>query len=70
MPPRVTLTRKDLDPMKCGIPGCECPGPLVFTSRCHASGTVTVEYDWRTGLLAITCALCLKHMCTIRVAEQ
>lgn len=62
------VTRRDLDPLKCGTKGCGCAGPLFLTPKCHPNHALTVEYDWTTGRLRIACATCELHVCTIAVA--
>lgn len=65
----MALTRKQLDPMKCGTPGCGCSGPLVLTAKCHMGTPVTATYDWTTGMLTIQCSVCKRHVATIEVAK-
>ena len=62
------LTRRELDPMKCGTPGCDCAGPLILSARCHLKKGLLVEYDWTTGLLTIACVVCRRPVCAIAVA--
>jgi len=69
MPNVMVLTRTQLDPMKCGNPTCDCPGPLVLMANCCATGLMEVEYDWATGHLTIRCALCSLRVATIAVAS-
>lgn len=61
-------TRRDLDPLKCGAPGCDCSGPLILSGRCHLGKPVRVSYDWTTGVLTVTCSVCGKLVTTIAVA--
>jgi len=63
------LSRRELDPMKCGTPGCECPGPLVLNSRCHRGRPIEFTYDWTTGLLTGRCTKCQRLVCHIAVAD-
>jgi hypothetical protein len=62
-------SRRELDPMKCGTPGCECAGPLILCGRCHPGRPVRVSYDWTTGLLTGRCAKCEQHVFSIAVAD-
>jgi len=63
------LSRRELDPMKCGSPGCECPGPLILNARCHPRRPVEASYDWTTGLLTVRCVTCQRLVCRIAVAD-
>lgn len=67
--PRV-VSRRELDPLRCGRPGCDCPGPLVLTSRCHPRRPVIISYDWTTGLLTVRCARCEAWIADIAVAAE
>jgi hypothetical protein len=64
------LSRRELDPMKCGNPKCNCPGPLIVSPRCHPSRPVFAEYDWTTGCLTMRCSKCAQLVCRIAVAED
>lgn len=64
------LTRVELDPMRCGTPGCDCAGPLTFSPVCHVAAPVFVEYNWITGLLSMECAICGKPVCKVSVARN
>lgn len=66
---RKVLSRRELDPMKCGTPGCDCPGPLILNSRCHRGRPIEASYDWTTGLLTMRCAKCAAHICSVAVAS-
>jgi hypothetical protein len=69
MPPdALVLTRKELDPLKCGTRGCLCSKPWAIVSRCCAASLVRAEYDWLTGRLELRCAVCSLMVCTIAVA--
>lgn len=66
---RKVLSRRELDPMKCGTPGCDCPGALILNSKCHRGRPIEVTYDWMTGLLTMRCSKCQAHICHVAVAE-
>lgn len=69
-PVRTTgMSRAELDPIRCGTPGCECGGPLFLSPVCHQGGPVLVSYDWTTGLLTVTCADCERFVASIVVAQ-
>ena len=63
------LSRRELDPAKCGTPGCNCPGPLILTGRCHPGRPTITEYDWTTGLLTVRCAKCTLVVARVAVAD-
>jgi len=65
----MTVSRAELDPMKCGTPGCDCPGPLILCGRCHPGRPTLASYDWTTGLLTLACAKCRKVITRIAVAD-
>lgn len=63
------LSRRELDAAKCGTPGCNCPGPLILSPRCHMGKAVSVSYDWTTGLLTLRCSRCQQLITRIAVAD-
>jgi len=65
----MALTRRVLDPMKCGTPGCTCAGPLILNARCHMGRPLQVEYDWTTGVLTVACSVCQRLVAEIAVAD-
>jgi hypothetical protein len=64
------LSRRELDPARCGVPGCACPGPLRLHAACHPGRPIDVSYDWTTGLLTARCSRCSRLICRIAVADS
>lgn len=64
------LTRKDLDPLVCSTPGCDCEGDLVLHSRCHPDAATWARYNKATGNLELSCAVCEHVIAVIGVAGE
>ena len=64
------LTRKDLDPLVCATPGCDCEGDLVLHSRCHPDAATWAKYNKGTGNLELSCAVCEHVIAVIGVASD
>lgn len=64
------LTRKEMDGMKCMVPGCMCGGIVVIHSQCHITEPTWVNYDPACGCITIKCAKCDKVITKIKVADE
>lgn len=66
----IAMSRTELDPLRCGAPGCECDGPLTLSPACHRGEPVWATYDWTSGLLTMTCSICAQFVASIAVADH
>lgn len=66
---KAPLTRRELDHMKCGSPGCTAVHePEIYLHQsCHTGKGVFVRYTG--GVLEIFCKICDKGVARIAVAE-
>jgi hypothetical protein len=65
------LTRKDLDAMRCGTPGCTCESEyIVLTQACHPEAGTQATYYKQAGMLQITCLDCEALIAEVVVADQ
>jgi hypothetical protein len=65
----MSLTRRELDTMRCGAPGCDHTshsGPMSVRGRCHPKAAVRVKYSG--GELDVRCAECGERVVRIAVA--
>jgi hypothetical protein len=66
----VVLTHEQLEPMKCGMPGCEaCDHVLTFGNACHPFAPLAAFYVKAAKVLHLACAECGSTVAGIAVAE-
>lgn len=67
----MALTRKDLDEMGCGSPGCGHDHTVLFLHcRRHQSVGLDTSYSKATGTLRLYCSRCMQTVCEIEVAYE
>lgn len=69
MPP--PLTRRQLEPMGCGMSDCGHDHTvLFFHCRHHPGSGLDAAYDKRTGLLTIQCNRCHTFLCSLAIQDE
>ena len=64
----MALTRKELDRMQCGTPGCEEEhSVLFFHAACHPGAGTWARYE--AGEVTVECARCRQVVAVIAVAD-
>ena len=64
-------TRKTLDPMGCGTPGCGHDHSTLFLHQmCHPHAGLEVSYSKPHGQLTVACNECHAIVTLVQVAEE
>ena len=69
------LGREELDRAAaagCTMPGCDHQhhdGTVYFHGKCHPQARVDCKYQFGTGQLVVTCAVCQREIARVLVAQ-